>query len=285
MAIKSKRKLLLDDIKRFFSYILLGGLTIIFVFPFLWMVSTAFKLPSEAYKIPPQLIPNTVTLNNFAKGWQYANFSQYTVNTVIVTFVATFGAVLSSSLVAYGFARFKSRFNNLLFTVILATMMLPSQVTLIPTYLLFTKLGWLDTFLPLIVPSYLGGGAFNIFLLRQFFKTIPLELDQAAKIDGANSLQIFFQILLPVVKPALMAISVMSIAYHWNDFFSPLIYLSSDEKFTLAIGLQFFQNAYGSTEVQMLMAVSLITIIPILVLFFSAQRYFVQGITMTGIKG
>jgi multiple sugar transport system permease protein len=199
--------------------------------------------------------------------------------------LATLGTVISASLVAYGFARFKSRFNGVLFTVVLATMMLPSQVTLVPTYLLFTKLGWLDTLMPLIVPSFFGGGAFNIFLLRQFFKTIPKDLDEAAYIDGANAFQIYYKILLPAIKPALITVGLMSVTFHWNDYMSPLIYLNSDHNFTLAIGLQFFQNSFGSSQIQMLMAVSLITVIPVLILFFIGQKYFVQGITMTGIKG
>ncbi|WP_026487288.1 carbohydrate ABC transporter permease [Caldanaerobius polysaccharolyticus] len=280
-----KNKKVPKTLKYLLSYIMLGILTIVFIFPFIWMVSTSLRLPDEAYTFPPKLIPKTITLDNFIQGWQFANFTRYTLNTIIIAITATIGAVFSSALVAYGFARFKSRFSGLLFTIVLATMMLPSQVTLIPTYLLFSKLGWIDTFLPLIVPSFFGGGAFNIFLLRQFFKTIPREFDEAALIDGANSFQIFYKILLPMIKPALTTVAVMSITYHWNDFFSPLVYLNSDEKFTLAIGLQFFRSSYGSTQIPMLMAVSFITIIPVLILFFAAQRYFVQGITMTGIKG
>ena len=280
---KNKRRV--ETINLIINYIILSLLAIVFIFPFLWMISTAFKVPSEAYTIPPKLIPKTFTLDNFIQGWQYADFTRYTWNTIIVTVLATLGAVFSASFVAYGFARFKSRYSNILFTIVLGTMMLPNQVLLIPTYILFSKLGWLDTLKPLIVPSYFGGGAFNIFLLRQFFKTIPVELDQAAKIDGANSFQIYFKILLPIIKPALMTVAVMSVAFHWNDFMTPLIYLNSDEHFTLALGLQFFQNSYGSSQVQMLMAVSLITVIPLLILFFIGQRYFVQGITMSGLKG
>ncbi len=267
------------------SYVLLILLAFVFVFPFLWMISTALKLPSEAYTLPPRLIPKTFTLENFIEGWRYADFTRYTINTLIVALSATLGAVFSAAIVAYGFARFRSRYNGLLFAVVLATMMLPSQVTLIPTYLLFTKLGWLDTLKPLIIPSFFGGGAFNIFLLRQFLKTIPKDLDEAASIDGANSFQIFYRILLPAIRPALITVGLMSVTYHWNDYFSPLIYLNSDRKFTLAIGLRFFENSFGSAQIQMLMAVSFITVIPVLVLFFIGQRYFVQGITMTGIKG
>lgn len=272
-------------IKVSLSYVILTIIAVVFIFPFIWMLSTAFKIPSEAYTLPPKIIPETLTWDNFIQGWQYADFTRYTWNTLIVTGLATIGTVLSASFVAYGFARFKSRYSGLLFTVVLATMMLPSQVTLVPTYLLFTKLGWLDTLMPLIVPSFFGGGAFNIFLLRQFFKTIPKDLDEAAYIDGANAFQIYYKILLPAIKPALITVGLMSITFHWNDYMSPLIYLNSDQNFTLAIGLQFFQNSFGSSQIQMLMAVSLITVIPVLILFFIGQRYFIQGITMTGIKG
>lgn len=280
---KSKRTS--DLIRYSLSYVVLILCAGIFIFPFLWMLSTAFKIPSEAYTLPPKLFPKTFTLDNFIEGWKYADFTRYTLNTLTVTLLATLGTVLSASFVAYGFARFKSRYNNLLFTAVLATLMLPSQVTLVPTYLLFTKMGWLDTLKPLIVPSFFGGGAFNIFLLRQFFRSIPKDLDEAAYIDGANAFQIYYKILLPAIKPALITVALMSITFHWNDYMSPLIYLNSDQNFTLAIGLQFFQNSFGSSQIQMLMAVSLITVIPVLILFFVGQRHFVQGITMTGIKG
>ena len=272
-------------ITRIVNYILLVVLALVFAFPFLWMIATALKLPTEVYTIPPKLIPESITWDNFIQGWQYADFTRYTWNTFVVTTLAVLGTVISASIVAYGFARFNSRYNAILFTIVLGTMMLPNQVLLIPTYILFSKIGWLDTLAPLIVPSFFGGGAFNIFLLRQFFRTIPKELDEAAVIDGANSFQIFYKILIPAIAPALITVAVLSVAFHWNDFMNPLIYLNSEENFTLALGLQFFQNSYGSSQVQMLMAVSLITVIPLLILFLIGQKYFVQGITMSGLKG
>lgn len=215
-----RRKKLIGDL---FSYLMLIMLAFVFIFPFLWMISTAFKLPSEAYTLPQRLIPKTFTFDNFIEGWKYADFTRYTINTLVVALTATLGAVFSAALVAYGFARFRSRYNGFFFSIVLATLMLPSQVTLIPTYLLFTKFGWLDTLKPLIVPSFFGGGAFNIFLLRQFLKTIPKDLDEAAYIDGANSFQIFSRIPLPAIRPAMIAVALMSITYHWNDYFWPLI--------------------------------------------------------------
>lgn len=282
---KFRNKKTSETINQIINYVLLTVLALAFAFPFLWMIATALKTPSEVYTIPPKLIPSTITWDNFTEGWQYADFTRYTWNTLVVTTLAVLGTVFSAAIVAYGFARFNSRLSGFLFAIVLGTMMLPNQILLIPTYILFSKIGWIDTLKPLIVPSFFGGGAFNIFLLRQFFKTIPKELDQAAIIDGANSFQIFYKIMLPAVRPAMITVAVLSIAFHWNDFLNPLIYLNSDHNFTLAIGLQFFQNSYGSTQIQMLMAVALITVIPLLILFLIGQRYFVQGITMSGIKG
>ena len=239
---------------------------------------------NEAFQMPPTFIPKNLILNNYPDGWAYADFTRYTINTVIVAVTATIGVIISSSLVAYGFSRFKARFSGLLFTIMLGTIMLPSQVTLIPQYLLFTKLHWIDTYLPLIVPAWVGGGAFNIFLFIQFFKTMPKELDEAAIVDGANSFQTYIYILLPSVKPVILAIGVMSLVYNWNDFFLPLIYLNSMEKYTIAIGLQFFSSVYGTMRVGMMMAVATITLVPVLLIFFICQKYFIEGIKMSGLK-
>lgn len=272
-------------LKKTGAYVILVMLSLVFLVPFLWMLSTALKVPSQIYSIPPVWIPNPVTLDNFIKGWGYVNFNRFALNTLTIALLATLGSMVSSSLVAYGFARFESRWNQPLFVVVIATMMLPSQVTLIPTYMMFSKLNLLDTYIPLILPGWLGGGAFNIFLLRQFFRGIPRELDQAAKIDGCNSLQIFYKIILHLIKPALTSIGIMSLVYYWNDFMGPLIYLKSESRYTISIGLQFFNSTYGMNKTNLLMAVSILTIIPLMILFLAAQKYFVQGITVTGLKG
>ena len=271
-------------VKPVLLYALLILTTLTFLLPFLFMILTSFKYPSDVFSLPLRLLPKRITLDNFVKGWNTVDFTTFTKNTLFVTSLATLGATLSSILVAYGFARFHSRTSALLFAVLMATMMIPTQITLIPTYLIYTKLQWIDTYLPLIVPSWLGGGAFNIFLLRQFIMTLPKEMDQAATIDGANSFQILTRILAPAIKPAITTVFLMTITLHWNDFFAPLIYLNSNEKFTIAVGLRFFQSSY-STEIQLMLAVSTITMIPILILFFCAQKYFVQGIVMSGLKG
>ncbi len=265
-------------------YIILIGAVVICVLPFIWMLSTSFKAPTEVYIVPPTIIPNSPTLQNYPKGWAYADFGTFTRNTVFVALMATLGTIISSSLVGYGFSRFSSRFSSILFLVLLGTMMLPSQVTLIPQYILYNKLNWIDSYAPLIIPSWLGGGAFNIFLFIQFFRTIPKELDEAAMIDGASSFQTFILIMLPSVKSVILAVGVMALVYNWNDFFTPLIYLNSMSKYTIAIGLQFFQSAYGNVQMGMMMAVSILTLLPVLIIFFFAQKYFIQGIKMSGLK-
>lgn len=278
---QKKNKLL----SRTLTYIVLILAAVICLFPFLWMISTSFKPMSDIYKMPPTLIPEHGTIENFIEGWKGANFQMYFKNTAVVTFLATVGAVFSSSIVAYGFARFQSRMSKFLFMVLLGTMMLPTQVTLIPQYLLFYKMGMVDTIWPLVIPSWLGGGAFNIFLFIQFFRTLPKELDEAAKIDGANSLQIFSRILLPAVKPVMLAVLVMALVFNWNDFFNPLIYLNSNEKFTIAIGLQFFKGSQGNVQVGQMMAMALFSLLPVLIVFGTCQKYFIQGIKMSGLKG
>ena len=270
---------------RIITYIILIFAAVICLFPFLWMVSTSFKETSEIYKMPPDLIPTNPTVQNYIEGWKGADFGLFFKNSLFITIIATVGTVLSSAFVAYGFARFKARFSGLLFTILLATMMLPMQVTLIPQYLMFNKLGMINTYFPLLIPSWLGGGAFNIFLFIQFFRTLPKELDEAAKIDGANSFQIFTKIMLPAVKPVMLAVLVMSLVYNWNDFFSPLIYLNDNKKFTIAIGLQFFKGSQGNVQIGQMMAMSLVALLPVLVIFAVCQKYFIQGIKMSGLKG
>ena len=265
-------------------YIILIIASFICIFPFLWMLSTSFKSTSEVFSMPPTLIPKAPTLQNYPDGWAYSDFTTFTKNSIFVTLICTLGTVLSSSFVAYGFSKFKAKLSGILTTILLGTMMLPAQVTLIPQYILYNKLGMIDTFWPLIIPAWVGGGAFNIFLFMQFFQTLPKELNEAATIDGANTFQTFTRIMIPSVKPVMMAVTVMSLVYNWNDFFNPLVYLNSQEKYTIAIGLQFFQSGYGNTQIGMMMAVAFATLLPVLIIFFICQKYFVQGIKMSGLK-
>jgi len=265
-------------------FLLLCAGALLFSLPFLWTVSTALKTNQEVFAIPPRWIPNPPQWANFERAWTELPFPTFVANTVLITVIATTGQVFTASLVAYGFARFRFRGRTGLFYLMLATMMLPAQVTMIPVFLLWRELRALDTFAPLIVPAFFGGSAFTIFLLRQFFLTIPRELDEAAMIDGASPLGIWWRVLLPLSRPALVTVVLFSFLGHWDDFMGPLIYLNSMEKYTVSIGLRMFQDMFG-TQLELLMAASLIHILPTIVLFFIAQRYFIKGIALTGLKG
>lgn len=266
------------------NYIILGICSLICILPFFWMVITSFKSTAEAYLFPPTIIPRKWMFSNFTKGFAQADFATFTRNTLFLAVICTICTVISAAIVGYGFARFKAKGSNVMFICLMATMMLPTQVTLIPQYLMYFKVGMVDTYWPLIIPSLLGGGAFNIFLYRQFFLTLPKELNEAATIDGANSFQTFLHIMMPAVKPVSMAVGVMSLVYNWNDFYTPLIYLNTTQKFTLSIGLQFLNSSMGTTKVGQMMAVALVTMIPVLIIFFICQKYFIQGIKMSGMK-
>jgi len=220
---------------------------------------------------------------NYPEAFTQVPFDRYLINTLIVTFGSMFGMLVSCSLVAYGFSRFRAPGINILFLVLLSTIMLPRQVTLIPIYVFFQKIGWIDSLLPLIVPAFFAN-AYDVFLLRQFFMTVPLELDDAAKIDGANPFQTFLHIMLPQARPALVAVGIFHFLWAWNDFYEPLIFLHSRENWTVAVGLQTF-NALYTVNTHLIMAASVVMILPPILLFFFAQRIFTQGVVMTGIKG
>jgi multiple sugar transport system permease protein len=220
---------------------------------------------------------------NYPEALTAMPFFRYLGNTLIVTFVGMFGMLFSSSLVAYGFSRFRARWLNILFLLLLSTIMLPSQVRLIPLYIFFQKLGWVNSLLPLIVPQFFAN-AYDVFLLRQFFMTIPLELDDAAKIDGANPLQVLLYIILPQARPALVSVGIFHFLYAWNDFYEPLIFLHTKENWTLAVGLQTFDAIY-TINTHLIMAVSVLMIVPPILLFFFSQKIFTQGVVFSGIKG
>ena len=220
---------------------------------------------------------------NYPEALTAMPFFRYLGNTLVVTFVGMFGMLFSCSLVAYGFSRFRARWLNALFLVLLSTIMLPSQVRLIPIYIFYQKLGWVNTLLPLIVPQFFAN-AYDVFLLRQFFMTIPLELDDAAKIDGANPLQVLLYIILPQARPALVAVGIFHFLYAWNDFYEPLIFLHTRENWTLAVGLQTFDAIY-TINTHLIMAVSVLMIVPPILLFFFSQKIFTQGVVFSGIKG
>lgn len=252
--------------------------------PFYWLLSSSLKEPSKIWLFPPQWIPDPVRWENYAEALTASPFHLYLLNTLVIVVASEIGVLLTASMAAYGFARLRFPGRDFMFTVILSTIMLPWVVTMIPRYILFKQLGWLDTPLPLIVPEWFGGGAFNIFLLRQFFRTIPRDFTDAARIDGASEFGIYWRVVLPLIKPALTAVAIFLFLHHWNDFMGPLIYLTSPEKYTISLGLASFKGLY-TTQWHYLMAASTATILPVLLLFFLAQRYFIQGIVMSGIKG
>jgi ABC-type glycerol-3-phosphate transport system permease component len=273
-------------------YALVVAGSVLSMFPFVWTFLSSGKDPAELYLIPPTLWPRSPQwIANYEMVWQLIPFGQWILNTAFVTAVDLLGTVLSASLVAYSFARFRYPGRDLLFLLCLSTLMLPTEVTLIPQYLLFKNLGWIDSYLPLIVPIWLGGGAFNIFLMRQFIMSIPFDLDEAAKIDGASSLRVFAQIIMPLCKPAVATMAALGFIGFWNWFLAPLVFLNSPEKYLVAVGLRYFNvgAAQGQQAAKpqdhLLLAASLMVALPCLILFFVAQKYFVRGIVMTGIKG
>jgi multiple sugar transport system permease protein len=263
--------------------IFLLAMSIVFLLPILWMFTTSIKESSQVMAYPPIWFPWHPKWENYKIAVNAIPFLLYLRNTVTICFFTIIGTLLSSTLVAYSLAKIPWPGRNALLLLILSTMMLPFPVTMIPLFVTFGRLGWVNTFKPLIVPSFLGN-AFYIFLLRQFFMTIPGELSDAARIDGASELGIFRRVILPLSKPVLAVVALFQFLGSWNDFLGPLIYLQSNDKYTLAIGLQMYRTT-NYVEWELLMAASTLVVIPILVLFFFAQRTFIEGIAITGIKG
>lgn len=274
--------------QRAIVWTLLVLLSTLFMLPFFWTLSTSLKAVTELFVFPPVWVPAVPQWRNYLEVWQTVPFGRWTWNTIVVTVLSVLGNILSCSLVAYAFARFTFPGRDALFMLCLSTMMLPVEVTIIPSYLMFNKIGWLDTFKPLIVPAFFARGTFYIFLLRQFFMTIPRELDDAAVMDGAGSLRILLNIILPLSRPALATVTVISIISNWGSFMEPLIFLNSRDKYLLSLGLRYFQTQQymgGPTYDHLMMAASVIMSAPLVLLFFAAQRYFVRGVVMSGLKG
>jgi multiple sugar transport system permease protein len=276
---------LTDRVKRWSIYVALSAGAIIVFIPFAWTLSTALKAPDDIATFPPQWIPDPIVWGNFIEAVTIKPFGRWFLNTLFVVGLSTLGTIASASVVAFSFARLRWPGRNILFLILLATMMLPAQVTLIPTFILFRELGWLNTFLPLIVPPFFARNAFYVFLLRQFFMTIPLELDDAARMDGANHFQIFLYIILPMSKPALAVSAIMFAQFKWKEFLAPLIYLNKQDMFTVSLGLRTFIGETWGTEWHLMMAANIIFMIPLILIFFFAQKYFIQGVVITGVKG
>lgn len=270
---------------RLLIYSLLIGLSLLFLFPFFWMILSALKPEYQIYMWPPKWIPDPVQWSNFKDVFThpYLPFATFVKNTMILEVGMITGRLLSCTLVAYGFARLNAPGKDILFGIVLATLMIPNAVLLIPRFILYSELGWINTFKPLIVPAWFGE-AYAIFLMRQFFRTIPKELEESAVVDGANTLQIIFRIIVPLSLPVLTVIAILSFKDIWNDFMGPLLYLNEQSKLTVSVGLAYL-NGQFDTQMNLLMAASVTLMMPTLILFFIAQRAFVQGITMTGLKG
>ncbi|MCL5103398.1 MAG: carbohydrate ABC transporter permease [Armatimonadetes bacterium] len=273
----------MKSIKTILIYALILAGAVVFVIPLVWMLTVSVSEPTQVAQPGLHLIPTQFKWSNYSTALTLMPFGRYAFNTIKVTFLALIGGLLSSALVAFAFARLRAPGKDALFVLMLSTIMLPGLVTMIPLFIIFKTLGWYDTLLPLIVPAWFGN-AFYIFLMRQFFMQIPVDLEEAARIDGCGTLRIFWQIIMPLSKPVLVTVAVFSFVAHWNDFMNPLIYLNSVNNRTLALGLATFTDVWG-VDIVSLMAASTAVLLPVLIIFFFAQRYFVQGVVMTGIKG
>ena len=275
--------------KKFFVTQVIGRIALIivsavFLVPIFWMFTTSIKDMSEVMAYPPIWWPNPPKWSNYIDAVNYIPFGQYTLNTLIICAGNIIGVLLSCPLVAYSISKIKWKGRDFLFLLILSTMLIPFPVTMVPLFVMFSRLGWINTFMPLIIPAFFGGGAFNIFLLRQFFLTIPEELSDAARIDGASELGIYVRIMLPLVKPILIVVSLFTFLGAWNDFMGPLIYLLDEAKYTLALGLQMYRGT-NYVEWPLLMAATTIVVIPTIIAFYFTQNTIVESVTLTGLKG
>ncbi len=270
-------------LRRAVGYLLAAGVACLFLLPLFWMISSSLKPNYQVLEFPPRWLPEPVQWSNYPEALTYVPFGRYSLNTLFLAVMTILGHLLSCTLVAYAFARLRAPGKNALFLVLLATMMLPYPVTMIPIYIGFKTLEWVNSFLPLIVPAFFGS-PFYIFLLRQFFLTLPPELEDAARVDGASTLQIIWHVILPISRPALATVTIFTFQAVWNDFLAPLIYLHDQSKYTVSLGLNFFRSSYD-VRWAYLMAASLVTMLPVILLFFVAQRQFIRGIAITGMKG
>jgi len=270
-------------VRTLLRYLALTAVAAVMMGPFLWMVSTSMMDQADIFRYPPRWLPPGFTLKNYRAIMDVLPLGRMLLNSFTIAVSATVGQLLSCALAAYAFARMNFRGKSVLYFVLLATMMIPPQVTMIPVFLIMRSLGWIDTLYALIVPAFFGG-AFGTFLLRQFFATIPQDLEDAARIDGCGRFRIFWRIVLPLSRPALVTLALFTFMAYWNDLLGPVIYLSSVEKATLTIGLANLQSGVLTTRYDLLMAGSVLSVLPILMLFAAGQKWFVRGIAMTGLK-
>lgn len=281
-AVVMKKKKSSAVLRRVLLYIVLILIAVIMVMPFLWMLSTSLKTQYDAVKIPPVWIPDPPRWENYVKLFTEQPMFQFMLNTIKIVFFVVLGQLFFSSLAAYSFARISFKGRNVVFFFYIATLMVPGQVTMIPTYLMFAKAGLTDNHLALILPAFFS--AFGVFLLRQFFMSLPRELEEAAEIDGCNPFMTYWRIMLPLVVPAMLTLGVFTLMNTWNDYMGPLIYLSSPEKYTMTLGIAYFKGVY-TTQWNLVMAGSIVSVVPILIAYLCAQKYFIEGIAFSGVKG
>lgn len=281
-AVVMKKKKSSAVLRRVLLYIVLILIAVIMVVPFLWMLSTSLKTQYDAVKIPPVWIPDPLQWENYVKLFTEQPMFQFMLNTIKIVFFVVLGQLFFSSLAAYSFARISFKGRNVVFFFYIATLMVPGQVTMIPTYLMFAKAGLMDNHLALILPAFFS--AFGVFLLRQFFMSLPRELEEAAEIDGCNPFMTYWRIMLPLVVPAMLTLGVFTLMNTWNDYMGPLIYLSSPEKYTMTLGIAYFKGVY-TTQWNLVMAGSIVSVVPILIAYLCAQKYFIEGIAFSGVKG
>lgn len=265
-------------------YIILFFISFVCLVPFYWMIRSSLMDMSQIFTMPPIWIPKPIKFSNYKEALTMLPFGRYFLNTLFVVVFTVLGTVITSSLCAYSFSRIEWKGRDTVFGILLTAMMIPFAVTLIPTFIGWQKLGVVNSYALLIVPAWFGGGVFNVFLLRQFFRTIPKELDEAARIDGAGHFTIYSKIIIPLSKPSLIVVSLFSFMGSWNDFLGPLVYLNDGDKFTLSLGLMQFQGMY-SAQWQYMMAAATVVLVPIVIIFFIGQKYFIEGISMSGMKG
>ena len=271
-------------VNKVLGYIVVGGGGLIMLMPFVWLLSSSFKAANKIYVFPPQLIPDPFRWQNYIEVFTAVPVLTYARNTLVITIFATIGTVLVAILAGYAFARLRFKGRDAIFALLLATLMLPFVVIMIPVYVMFSKIGWVNTLLPLIVPAYFGD-AFSIFLLRQFFRTIPMELEDAARIDGASRPRVLFQIMVPLARPAIIVVTIQSILGEWNAFMQPLVFLTKRNMWTLALGLNSLQRfETGRDWTHYMMVLGVFMVVPVVIMYFVAQREFIQGIVLTGMK-
>lgn len=267
-------------------YLIVGALSVLFILPFIWMLSTAFKTAPQCVDYPPTFIPRPFTLRAFTEVFEISPILTYIRNSIVIVLLNILGTLISCSLVAYGFARFRCKENGFWFTILLSTMMIPGFTLIIPQFSLYTRLGWVNTILPLTLPAFLATNAFSVFILRQFFMSFPRELDEAARLDGCSYMGVLVRILLPNSKTSMFVVALFCFVGVWNDFFGPMIYLNDMEKYTLAVGLVMLKASQGATlDMGPMMAGALLVVIPTFFLYLTCQKYFVQGVVTSGLKG